>query len=233
MEKFDEQLDKFLRHQMSAEEEELFISELENKPELMERAQTIALAISEIQNVASEKEQEILQEIKRLDEKEFKTVAGIADEAPTISLWRKVVRVAVAACMVGIVALGGYKYNQYNQTVLLGSEYEALMISEHTRGGEYDNVEKHLSKLFARVNKDEKDLDEVIIELLEAYNYAKTNIEGYDDYLDDISWNLSVAYLLNGDKDSPVRYLKELIENNEGKAIAKQAQDLLDKIRKL
>lgn len=68
---FDEKVEIFLRHQMSEEEENSFLSELQSNPDKLKRAQVIALSIQEMGNLKKAVEQRILQIIKGIDKTIF------------------------------------------------------------------------------------------------------------------------------------------------------------------
>ena len=55
----------------------------------------------------------------------------------------------------------------------------------------------------------------------------------YTNYSIDISWNLIVAYLKNGDREKAKFIIVKLIKDNEDTSIAKVAQELLQRLEKI
>lgn len=70
-ESFDSRVERFLKNQMSPEEEALFLEELHSDKDKLNRAQTIALAIKEMQN-GKNSDSEIVEEMSAMNETEFK-----------------------------------------------------------------------------------------------------------------------------------------------------------------
>ena len=52
--------------------------------------------------------------------------------------------------------------------------------------------------------------------------------------MDDIAWNLAIAYLKDGNREKPLILLKDMIKRNEGYSeITLPAQELIKKINDL
>lgn len=235
---FDEQVDRFLRHQMTAEEEHEFRTQLASNPDLKRRAQLTALMIKEMQAVGREQDHEIVAEVKGMSEAEFRQAAGLKPKLRVRRFWPQFVKYAAAACVTGFLIVGGYKYYDFRQTVSLGdSQYMAYVqdISDEAfmRGTNDDAVIDKLLPLFDNV-RDGKDLKQTIAQLEPLYEQSHNEESPYSEFDNDIAWNLAIAYLKDGDKKKPVPILEYMIEHNkEYQEIYQPAQDLLDQIKNL
>lgn len=98
-----------------------------------------------------------------------------------------------------------------------------------------DDVEisKQLYALFDNV-KNGEDISSSIEELKGLYEQAQDENSEYSVYIDDIAWNLAIAYLKDGDKESPLPILEHMLERNKNYSdITKPVQELIDKIKDL
>lgn len=238
-ENFDAMVDKFLRHQMTASEEKEFKSELVNSPELVARAKTIALMIKSMQKVGLEQDQKLVNEIKGMSEAEFRKVAGLKPKVKAVPFWPKFTRYAAAACVAGLLCWGGIHYYGIHQTVNLGNtvDYYAYNMdisdSEYVRGTSDSEVIDELTGLFANV-KDGKDLKVAISRLESLYLESLNEDSEYNQYDNDIAWNLAIAYLKDGDRKNPIPILESMIQRNKDyPEITKPALELLGKIKEL
>lgn len=231
---FDQQVDKFLRNQMSEEEATAFMSELSSDVEKKERARIIALMIKSMDKVGIERDRQIVNQIRGLSKAEFKKLIGIK---PTlISLFSKAMKYGIAACVVCILTFGGYKYYYYQQTVSLGNtEYYAYVADidlegSHRGDGANSEIESKLMSLFSNV-KNSITISTTIKELKSIYEEALSEESLYNNYVDDIAWNLAIAYLKDGNREKPLILLEGMIKRNEGyQEITLPAQELIKKI---
>ena len=235
---FDEQVNRFLRHQMTAVEEQEFRNLLNKDPELKERAQITALMIKEMEAVGKEQDRMIISEIKGMSESEFRKIAGLKPQIQVVRFWPKFVKYAAAACVACALVVGGYKYYDFRQTVSLGnSQYLAYVqdISDeaYMRGTNEDKVVDQLKQLFANV-RDGNNLKQTIPELESLYEKSLNEESEYYNFDNDIAWNLAIAYLKDGDKKKPIPILRSMIERNKDyREICQPAQNLLDQIENL
>lgn len=237
---FDEQVDRFLRNQMTVEESADFKAELSADAEKMQRAKTIALMVKSMEKVGRQQDQQLVDTIRHLDEKQFRRFAGLKPN--TISFWPKILRYASVACLAGILCLGGYKYYDYRQTVSLGQiayhTYAADLsttLPGKSRGSECNDTDivTELSSLFSKVEKGEE-MRPTIEELEVLYTKSLDEFSPYNEYVDDIAWNLSVAYLKVGERKKPIPILEDMVERNASyPQIVQPAQILIDKIKAL
>lgn len=234
---FDLQVDRFLRNQMSEEESAALMSELVSDVEKKERARVIALMIKSMNKVGMEHDQQIVNQIKGLSRSDFKKAVGI--KSSLISLWPKVLKYGIAACIACILVFGGYKYYDFRQTVSLGNtEYSAYVADINLEGGHRGDNENYeaqtkLKALFSNV-KNGIDISTTIKELESLYKLSLNEESVYNSYIDDIAWNLSIAYLKDGNREKPLILLEAMIERNERyPEITNPAQELIKKIKGL
>lgn len=231
IEKFDIRLELFLKNRMTEEEGKAFLRELQSNPELRERAQTMAAAIKNMKELKYEYGQRVASKIERLSEREFRNVAGLPPKTRIISL-RSFIRMSIAACFVGVISFGAYRYYLYNETIALGNSYYSEVPTELVVRGT-DNVSQQLSQLFTNV-KNNKDLDNTILYLEEKFSLAISNeYNEYINYMNDIGWNLAIAYLKDGDREKAVKTLELLISHSESDVIIAKCKKLISDINQL
>ena len=235
-EEFDAKVDKFLRHQMTAEEEQAFKQEIALNPEKKARARITALMIKTMLQEGLKNDQNIINDIRGLNEVQFRKTLGLKPRV--FNLWSRIIKYSVAACVLGIISFVGYRYYDYNLTVSLGnSQYLAYVsdISEMSsvRGTTDVAIYKELNRLFANV-KEGKDLKDTIEELETLYENSSVADSVYKEFLDDISWNLAIAYLKNGEREKPIPILEDMVKRNiDYPDISQPVQKLIDQIKAL
>jgi hypothetical protein len=256
----DDRIEAYLKGHMSADEEQLFLKELEEKPELKEKAVVTARLIKGLKKVGAEQDKDIMGAFLASSELGVETVAKnttqieeaayVSDkitmeleedsssaqtatqESKTIPIRKASTWLSIAASLVFIVWLG-FEYIDYRGTTGLGEEYgNAFTSNMIARGADsHTDAEKRLESLFANV-KNGNDLEDAIHEL--SLLWELSTMETYNDYTDytiEIGWNLAIAYLKNNDKDRAKGVLETLTsESEEGSAIQKLAKELLDQL---
>lgn len=239
-EQFDAQADKFLRNRMTTEEIAAFKKELATDEEKKLRVCIMALMIKSMNKVGQERERQMIDAIKIMDEERFRNVAGLKPRV--ILFWQRIAKYAMAACIAGLLAFGGFKYYGYQQIVSLGTTEYLSYVSDidpdgspHTYRGTAVNAEtvSTLTHLFLHV-KDGNAIQSTIKKLEPLYEQALNEDSPYNEYVDDIAWNLAIAYLKDGDSTKPIPLLEGMIERNEGYPdITGPAQELIQKIKDL
>lgn len=238
-EEFDTKVDRYLRHQMTAEEEQAFRSEIASDSEKKERARITALMIKAMQQEGLSQDNKIIEEIRGMNEAQFRKTLGLKPRV--INLWPRIIKYSVAACAVGFVSFGAYRYHEYNQTVSLGNSQYIAYVSDLSEmnnvrgivGTSDDAIREELVMLFTNVAEG-MDIKNTI-ENLESL-YAKSNIEDspYNEFQDDISWNLAIAYLKNGEREKPIPILENMVKRNVNyPEISRPVQLLIDQIKAL
>lgn len=229
MSHFDDLTNRFLKKQLTPEEESQYLNKLKEIPALRERAQVIALAVEQMGEVSKEASRDIIGRIGEQSETAYRRTAKLP--AKQVRLWPRVARYAAAASVIFFVGLGGYKYYQYDQTISLGAEYYQPMDGIY-RSPE-DNTLKELSSVFKDVETGDN-LTEAIGQLTKFYTLAKSDeYSDYSLYTVDIAWNLAIAHLKDNDRKAAIKILEEIIQDNQGKAIADKAAELIKKIEKI
>ena len=147
MSHFDDLTNRFLKKQLTSEEEAQYLNKLKEIPALRKRAQVIALAVEQMGDISSEASKYLIGRIGKQSEAAFRRVAQLP--AKQVRLWPRVARYAAAASVIFFVGFGGYKYYQYDQTISLGAEYYQPMDAIY-RSPE-DNTLKELAKVFKNV----------------------------------------------------------------------------------
>ena len=242
IEEFDIRLELFLKNKMTEEEGKAFLSEVQNNPDLRHRAQTMAAAIKNMKELKYEHGQRVASKIESLSEQEFRKEANLpqkigslpnaADLSPKRVPLRTLVRMMVAACFVGVVVFGGYRYYLYNETIALGNRYYTEIPTELVVR-DADNVSTQLSRLFNNV-KNGEDLNNTIISLEDMFSMAiADDYNAYTNYLNDIGWNLAIAYLKDGDRDGATKTLELLITHSESDIVIRKSKKLIDDIKQL
>ena len=229
MSHFDDLTNRFLKKQLTPEEEAQYLNKLKEIPALRERAQVIALAVEQMGEVSKEASRDIIGRIGKQSETAYRRTAKLP--AKQVRLWPRVARYAAAASVIFFVGFGGYKYYQYDQTISLGAEYYQPMDAIY-RSPE-DNTLKELSSVFKNVETGDN-LTETITQLTKFYSLAKSDeYSDYSLYTVDIAWNLAIAHLKDNDRKAAIKILEEIIQDNQGKAIADKAAELIKKIEKI
>lgn len=229
MSHFDDLTNRFLKKQLTPAEETQYINKLQEVPALRKRAQVIALAVEQMGDISSEVSKDIIDRVGKQSESAFRRAAQLP--AKQVRLWPRIARYAAAASVIFFVGFGGYKYYQYDQTISLGVEYYQPMDAIY-RSPE-DNTLKELAKVFKNVETGDN-LTETIGQLTQFYSLAKSDeYSDYSLYTVDIAWNLAIAHLKDNDRKAAIKILEEIIQDNQGKAIADKAAELINKIEKI
>lgn len=241
----DERIVSFLKGQMSAEEENKFMTELNENPELKENAIITARLVKGLKEVGSLHDQDIIGAFLASSEQSVDSVAKDAlrlriesaayalsendmhqtevtedrpeaNNAKVISMRRTAKWLSIAASLF-VVAWLGIEYSMYRTTTGLGEKFgNEFSSSAVIRGAEGQSAaSKKLDKLFGDV-RNNRNLDDAIHELSLCWELSL--METYNDYTDfspEIGWNLAIAHLKNNDKTSAKKVLEKLVENTD------------------
>ena len=206
-----DRIDKFLKDQMSEEESNAFLHDLECNKELREQAQITALMIRELEECQAKEDAEIIEE-----------VLASKKRARILSMVRWSLSIAAMLFLVfGTVTL----WNKQNDTDVLYAQADNIFEQHYSpyilqgdsrsRGGESD-VEKELSALFNQVGT-EKDISPVIEKLQKIHDSIDSEYE-YSLYADAITRYLALAYLKDHNLDKAKELLKPLADNGDENA---------------
>lgn len=202
-----ERIDRFLREQMSPEENEAFLNDLRNDKNLREEAQMMALMIKEMKEEQARQSEKLTEDVLA-EEKQAK-------KAKTISMVRWPLSIAAMFILIfGATLL----WNRQSDTDALFTEYySSYTLQGESRGGDSE-VEKELAMLFNQVGTEE-DISTVIDKLQKIYDSVESEYE-YSLYANDIAWYLALAYLKDDKPEKAKEFLKPLAANGHEKAIA-------------
>ena len=223
IENFDARLELFLKNKMTKEESNIFLVELQDNPDLRERAQAMAAAIKNMKELKYERGQRVASRIEQVSERSFREAAQLPKKTMVISL-RSIVRMSIAACFIGVISLGGYRYYIYNETVALGDSYYASIPTELVVR-DADDVSSQLILLFNNV-KNGNDLDNTILNLQEKFSQAIS--EDYNDYT-----NFAIAHLKDGERDDAIKTLELVISHSESDIVIEKCKKLIEEIKEL
>lgn len=201
-----ERIERFLREQMSPEENDAFLNDLKNDKDLREEAQMMALMIKEMKEEQIKQSEKLTEDVLA-EEKQAK-------KARIISMVRWPLSIAAMFILIfGATLL----WNRQSDTDALFTEYySSYTLQGESRGGDSE-VEKELAVLFNQVGT-EKDISTVIDKLQMIYDSVDSEYE-YSLYTDDIAWYLALAYLKVDKPEKSKELLKPLAENGNDLAI--------------
>ena len=205
-----ERIERFLREQMTPEENESFLNDLKSDKDLREEAQMMALMIKEM------KEEQVKQSAKLTED-----VLAEEKRQKIIRMVRWPLSIAAMFILIfGAVML----WDKQSDTVVLYAQannifeqhYSPYTLQGKSRGGDSD-TEKELSILFNQVGTEE-DVSLVIEKLQKIHDSIDSEYE-YSLYADDISWYLALAYLKDNNVDKAKELLKPLVDDGDEDAI--------------
>lgn len=242
---FDEQVERYLRRRMTVDEERDFKQLLTENPDLKERARFTALMIREMRNAVEEESsenQKVIHAIKGMSEKQYRKAAGLFFKKKVVRLWPKVIKYAIAACIVGIVCYVGIEQYDAMQYKKIGNDpiylaYEPMLgETSHNRGADESDAipqeeKKEILTLFNEIEKG-INLEQAVYRLEDLYCDIQEEkpISLLAEYEDDFAWYLSIGYLKLGEGESAIRMLESIIARGEP-ANTKQAKNLLRRIK--
>lgn len=221
---YNEQIDRFLKGQMSTEEEQQFKTEIGQNPELKQQVREHLYLIRGIKQVKSQEEQKIIQK----EQHEQKVT-------PLRRNWIKITSIAasIAVIMVLTGIEGSRLYYQheirqfaYNTSVGVMTDFAAA-----SRGTIDEETKAHLTDLFTNAQEG-KDLPETIAELSQLYALTKDEfVDIEDDYAYQIGWFLAVSYINDGNYEKALEIISNLEteypDNEDIRNIQKQLVEFL------
>lgn len=214
----DDRIERFLRGEMTAEEEACFREDLKTNSELREHARVVSALLKGVQEKGRQHDQEILREVSAHKK---------SGNLRRLILWTS----SIAAALVLVVGVSVYiERMRYEQTdELLSPYYTHYDVSSLSRG-ETDSVAiVHLYTLFNRI-PEEKDMSDIIAELEPIYASIDDDFTYYP-YANDIAWNLALAYVKTGEEEKATFLLEGIINDNQGTSIAQKASKLINKLQ--
>ncbi len=230
----DDRIALFLKGKMTPQEEQVFMQELKNNPELKAMAVALARLVKGMKEVGRIQDEDVIGAILATDENDVKSLARNATTRKvnvvpmrTMAKW-----LSMAASILLVVWLG-IGYHDYRTTTGLGEEYGTMFsTSQLTRGGgEPSEVDTRLAQLFDNV-ANKNDLDNTLHELSLCWELStQETYNDYTDYAPEIGWNLAIGYLKDNNRKQAKATLEKLTEVvPEGTAIGDKSRELLMKI---
>ena len=202
-----ERIERYLREQMTPEENEVFLNELRNDKELREEAQMMALLIKEMKEEQAKQDEAITQEI-------LETRGN--SNAKTIRLVKWIGSIAAMFILL-------FGANQWYTSYKIDKLYDAYYTpydASLARGGDDEAIKKELAELYNKVGT-EKNITPVITRLQSIYDGIQAKSDDYSDYRyyeNDIAWYLALAYIKDHNLDKAKELLKPLADNDISKA---------------
>ena len=215
MEQIDhsERIDRFLRKQMTSEERNAFLDDLQKDKDLREEAQITAMLIQELNEERSKQEQEIAQEIR---------MAKSSKKTKRIIYW-----VGSIAAMF-ILFFGSVRFYQIKQMDNLFNEYYSPYESQGMSRGGDDDVEKELANLFNQIETEE-DVAPTLQKLQSIYDKIDSEYE-YSLYADDISWYLALGYIKVHDIEKANSILHAIHVDDDESEFGQKVKELLKEL---
>lgn len=199
-------LEKYLREQMTPEENEEFLNDLRNDKELCEEMQTTVLMIKTLKEDQAKQDAEIIEEVLASKKK-----------AKIITIVRRTLSIAAMIILIfGVTTL----WNRQSDTDALFKQYYVSPEVSSPRGGDEDAVKQELTNLFIQVGT-EKDITPIINRLQTIHDNIVADNEEYDEYKysqNTIDWYLALAYIKNENFEKAQKLLKPLADNGDEEA---------------
>lgn len=226
---------RYLKGQMSTDEEKAFVSELNENPELKAKAITIARMIKAMDTEGAKRDATIIEAFKVASSKDIAYVARKVSEPrkpKILFIPRKTFIAFSAAASILVCLFGGYRIYDNRQMSSLGGEYLAYFpATDYIRGSE-SPVDKELASLYAQV-KNGNNLTGAINTLEQMWTESRGDTyNDYTEYSPEIGWILANAYIRDNDKDKAIEVLTILEnESDPESAIALKARELREKVQ--
>lgn len=222
-----ERINKFLREQMTPEENDAFLRDLENDKALREEAQLTAIMIQELHERQAKQDREVIDEV---------VAAKREKRAKTIRLLKWVG--AVAAIFIFILGMYLYQGHLFDKGTLSHTELIALADKYYEKTttplfrSDFSNEEKEMIDLFDMVGKND-DMPTVVKRLQSIHDRVDAEyvfrVNGNDVR---IAWYLALAYLKNNQRDMALPLLRAIVLDDKGTLLGGNANMLIEELDK-
>lgn len=215
-EALDQRINRYLRNQMTAEEEATFVSDMQTDGELRLRAFAIASMARAIKEKRHDTDNSIMERV------------GNTVKMP--SRRRRVWAAAAIAALIiaGHYGYGEYSYRQRNTFVAQYINATADRQPSDVRGDADNQLATRLDSIATRIQT-ERDMQPIITALKPLYNHRLTDVECAQN-ANRTAWLLAIAYIKDGNKEQAANVLRQIMKENEGMPIAMKASELLKKL---
>ena len=210
----EDRINRYLRGEMTPEEETAFESDLQKDDTLKRQAESMARIVKGMKVLGDEHDKQLVEQMKASSEKKATPVRWLS----------------IAASFALILTVGYHIYD-YSATTGLGREYaSAFPTSSIIRGEEDKDVSETLVALFDNVANGE-DLDNTIEQLEKLWTLSQSDTyNGYTTYEPYIGWNLAIAHLRNNDKKEAKKVLEQMKSSTQRTIIYEKIEEILEKI---
>ena len=225
-EDFDYQVDRFLRNQMTVDEESAFKSLLNSSKELQERAHAIALAIDKMREDGRQKDLQIIEAIKDTDINVLKKLVGIK---PRVN-WLKVLPMAASVLLVLGFGITFFWMNNASygppssSTAPQAINLECPISMEAISRSPEDSIS--LALMMSRIEKLETNGSQEIVEDLISDKETYEN-EQYSAFID---WKIAVYYIKKDQPEKAKYYFTKIVKEHNDEPIAKKAKYYLHQL---
>lgn len=236
--RFDEMLSRYMKGQMTGDEEVTFKQLLKDNDTFRNKAIATARLVQAMDQVGRDNDKEIIKSIRGVSLSDAEGISAKACDSstntPRILTFRRFVLSFSAAASIFLCVFGGYKYYKYSQITSLGSEYLAYFPASEFSRGENDDIENKLKGIYSNIET-KSNLDTTINELKIMWDESLSDsYNDYTEHMPEIGWLLANAYLRNNDKSQSIEVLDVLInEYPDGTAMGNKARELKRKIEEL
>lgn len=238
LDRFDEMLSRYMKGQMTEDEEVTFKQLLKENDTFRNKAIATARLVQAMDQVGSVKDKETIKSIRDVSLSDVEEISAkvcvTSTNNPRILTFRRFVLSFSAAASILLCVFGGYKYYKYSQITSLGSEYLAYFPASEFARGESDGIESKLKESYSNIET-KSNLDTTINDLKIMWDRSLSDsYNDYTEYMPEIGWLLANAYLRNNDKSQSIEVLDVLInEYPDGTAMGDKARELKRKIEEL
>ena len=204
-----ERIERYLREQMTPEENKAFLNDLQTDKELREEAQMMALLIKEMKEEQAKQDEAITQEI-------------LASGRPATTKTIQLVKWLGSIAAMFILLFGANQwYSSYKIDKVYDAYYTPYDASLASKGGDDETIKQELAELYNKVGT-EKNVTSVISRLQTIYDGIQSASDDYADYTyyeNDIAWYLALAYIKDHNLEKAQKLLKPLADNGDEEAI--------------
>lgn len=219
IEDFDGRIEKFLRGEMTQEEERVFKSDLKNSKELRMRAEAISALARGMKRKGRNEDDSVLNSVSVYSvDKQSVPVTGTKPKVFSL-------KHVVWACSIAASVILLYNIFSGSDEALDLTPYYIEYESNVVRGEEDSLANSQLASLFESI-KSAEDCSKYVEQLETIYLSLDTDYT-YRQYSDEIAMYLALGYIKCNRKDDAKKVLKTLIDDNPYGDVAKKAEELL------
>jgi len=229
--KDDEDLVKFLRSELSANEEADFMQKLQQNHDLKARAIAVARLIKGLERKGLADDESLKSAFKNLS---IDDVKNISKPTTKIINFKKIAAwmMSAAAVLILVFGLRIFYVNSSYEKIAAEYEKEFPFSSKTPSHGGDDDMDKVVDNLINNVLQD-KDLKTTIESLNQIFDKSQEeNFNECTNYFVVSGWYLSLAHLKNHDPEKAKSVLEKLAKNSDDNpAVSEKAKEVLEKLK--